>query len=131
MPIDPLGPASSLIAALRAEITRKGERGGRRAQARAAPTQDSASTRGARDPAALRRELAELVRDVPAADAQALDAVRPRVVRAVLLWEFGAAMREYGEWQPMLEQIDRTLAADPRHREEFARLVRDLQRTTG
>jgi hypothetical protein len=73
--------------------------------------------------------LAALVQDVSAEDPQALDALRPRVIRSVLLWEFGQELREHGEWQPMLERLTQTLERNDQHRADFAQMVRDLQRS--
>lgn len=124
MAIDRLNSASSLISAIRAEITRKSERG--RANAGAARAQDAAE-RG-RDPALLRKELAEMVRSVPAEDAEALKSVRPRLVKAVLLWEFGSRLREHSQWQPMLENIVAAFEKDDPEQRKLSELVRELQR---
>ena len=119
MSIDRSGPTSSLIAALRADITRRSERNRREAA-------DETAT-AHRDTAALRRELVDIVRATPAADPQVDDAVQRRVIEAVLRWEFGAERSGVSVSAPMLEQLARTLQSDPRHGEQFARLVRELQ----
>jgi hypothetical protein len=127
MTVDRLGPSASLMAALRAELGRKPERAGGRDATAVRATQ---TTRQApRDPAVLRRELAALVKDISPDDPRALDAVRPRVIRSVLLWEFGEELREYGEWQPMLDRLTQTLERNDQHRADFAQMVRDLQRS--
>jgi hypothetical protein len=56
-----------------------------------------------------------------------VQAVRPRVFRAILLWEFGAGLREHPEWQPMLESITSNLAAIPRIRRNSS-LLSELKR---
>src|SRR6478736_5870038 len=78
MPIDRSGPTSSLIAALRADITRRSERNQRQANGDAGDSQE--------DAAGLKRELADLVRMMPADDPQGL---QRRVIETVLRWEFG------------------------------------------
>lgn len=123
MAIDRLNSASSLISAIRAEITRKSERG--RANAGAARAQGA--ERG-RDPAALRKELAEMVRSVPADDPEALKSVRPRLLKAVLLWEFGSRLREHSQWQPMLENVVAAFEKDDPEQRKLSELVRELQR---
>lgn len=129
MSVDRLGSTASLIAALRAELGRKPERTGRAEAASTRGAEDGAGAHAKpRDPAALRRELAALVQDVSADDSDALDALRPRVIRSVLLWEFGSELREYREWQPMLERITQALEGNAQHREDFAQMVRELQR---
>jgi len=125
--IDRLSSTAALIAALRAEITRKTGRTRGESTKAAARGQSSHEARR-HDPAGLRRELAAMVKGISIDDDEAMNAVRPRVVRAVLLWEFGAQLREYGEWQPMLDTLVRTLECDNRHREEFASMIRELQR---
>lgn len=125
MAIDRLSSTTSLIAALRAEVTRKGERttqpGRLRTPAKAAP-----NTRR-HDAAALKRELVEIVKHVSPDDRDAVDAARPRVARAILLWEFGAELREHADWQPMLDEIVQTLEASERHQTQFAELIRQLR----
>lgn len=124
MSVDRLSSASALIAALRAEVTRKSERGG---SSRPAGTARSAGPSQRPNAAVLRRELTQIANSVPKGDMQALEAARPRVVRAVLLWEFGAELREYGEWQPMLDRLVQTLEKDEKHREAFSRLIDELR----
>jgi hypothetical protein len=127
--VDRLGPSASLMAALRAELARKPERAGAKDATPARASQADPAQQPPRDPAALRRELAALVQDVSPDDPQALDAMRPRVIRAVLLWEFGHELREHGEWQPMLDRLTQTLERNDQHRADFAQMVRDLQRS--
>ena len=113
MAIDRSGPTASLVAALQADITRRSERNRR---------QHADAAIGAhRDAAALRRELADIMRATPDDDPQAQDVAQRRVIEAVLRWELG------GQAAPMIEQLARTLQSDPQHRERFDRLVRELQ----
>ena len=118
MPIDRSGPTSSLIAALRADITRRSERNKRQA---------SGEDPDPRDTAALRRELADIVHAAKGDDPQGGEAIQRRVIEAVLRWEFGAKGTDAAA-NPMIEQVARALQADPRNGERFARVVRELQR---
>lgn len=127
MPIDPLSSSSALLAALRAEVAGKAERSARQKATQSAMPAERAVDARKRDAAALRSELAKIVKGVSSADSEALNAVRPKVVRAILLWEFGPELREYSEWQPMLDTLVRTLEANDQHRDAFTRLVRELQ----
>jgi hypothetical protein len=125
MPIDKAGPASPLIAALRAEMSQRKERTGSATTREAARSQAAAKPR---DPKVLRKQLAEIVAPVSADDPAAVKAVRPQVFRAILLWEFGAGLREHPEWQPMLESITTNLEADPAHEAQFLALISELKR---
>ena len=127
MAIDGPGPMASLIAALRVELDRKPSQHASRKTDTSTAT-DGDAKRTPRDAAALRIELAALVRDVSPDDEQALAAIRPRVIRTVLLWEFGAELREHPGWQPMLERITQTLEKNEQHLVDFSKMVRDLQR---
>ena len=126
MTIDRLSSLTAQIAALRAEMSRKGgdARRKRDAQDVDGPSPSQATKR---DPDELRRQLADIARGVGIDDADALDQKRDRVVRAVLLWEFGPDLREHAEWQPMVEAIAGSLAADERFRNAFNHLIVDLQ----
>lgn len=126
MSIDRLSTTASLIAALRSELSRKNERVGGK-QADASQAASTPARAGKRDIAALRRDIADILKDVPADDAAALDAVRPRVIRTILLWEFGSELREYGEWQPMLDSLVQTLQSDDAHRQAMSRLLSELR----
>lgn len=126
MSIDRLSTTASLIAALRSELSRKTERVGGNNTPASEQTPPPART-GKRDLAALRRDLAEVLKDVPAGDAQALDAARPRVIRTILLWEFGSELREHSQWQPMLDSLVETLQADESHRQAMSRLLSELR----
>lgn len=128
MSIDRLSAASGLIAALRAEISRKSGQAARKSVADVDNGPGTAA--GTRDVGALRRELAAILADVDENDPAALEAARRRVVRSVLLWEFGGELREHPQWQPMLDRIANALAGNEAHREEFTRMVKDLRRAS-
>ena len=119
MPIDPSGSASSLIDALRADITRRSERNRRLASGEAGHAPG--------DAAALKRELADLVRTSSSDDPQQRDALQRRVIETVLRWEFGGKRLGDNTGNPMLEHVARMIEADPGHGERFARLMRELQ----
>ena len=124
MAIDRLGSTSTLLAALRAEVSRGPRTAKPDASTEAATPEAVPQERYA---AELRRELKEIVRGLSPGDHEAMAQARTKVVRAVLLWEFGKELREHGEWQPMLETLVATLDASPAHHETFAQLIRDLR----
>jgi hypothetical protein len=124
--VDKLSSTSHIIAALRAEMNNRTEQVGRKPSRRSeAP---AAPARKPQDVNALRVQLAELVKPVALDDPAAVKAVRPKVVRAILLWEFGASLREHPEWQPMLESITGALEANPPHEAQFLQLLSELKR---
>ena len=127
MTIDRLSALSAQIAALRAEMSRKsGEsRSVRAAEHSGEPHAKERVT--SRDPDALRKKLVDIVRGVSMDDADALAHIRMRVVKAVLLWEFGRELREHEEWQPMVEKIAGSLVMDEGFRNAFNRLIAELQ----
>lgn len=126
MAIDRLSSTSALIAALRSDALRKGHIG-RSGQGVAAKTPGRASTPSRPAIAQLRRELVDMVKDVALDDAEAVRKIRPRMVKAVLLWEFGPGLREHPEWQPIMDSIVQTLQADPAQDERMAALLRELK----
>jgi len=126
MSIEKLGQASGLIAALRAEMGRRTEKTGGKQQSLRADTPQAESA--PRDPKILRQQLAELVRPVPLDNPEAVSAVRPKVFRAILLWEFGPGLRDHPDWQPMLESITGNLEANADHQAQFLRLLSELKR---
>lgn len=126
MAIDRLSSTSTLLAALRAEGARKGERqerGGTTENTSGAASSQAGKTR---DVSALRSELTSIVKGIAPDDQEALDAARPRIVRAVLLWEFGSELREHSQWQPMLDMLVQTLEHSEQHRAEFSGLITAL-----
>lgn len=125
MSIDRTSATSGLISALRAEISSRSTRTERKSSQSA---QLSPASANRREVGELRSELAAILAGVDTADQAAMDTVRPRVVRAVLLWEFGSDLREHPQWQPMLDAIAGSLASNDRHREEFAKMVAELGR---
>jgi hypothetical protein len=126
MSIDKLSSAAGIIAALRAEMNQRSERAGQKSSKRA-DTPAKAET-AARDVKVLRKQLAEIVKPVTINDPAAVKAVRPQVVRAILLWEFGPALREHPEWQPMLESITQNLEGHAPHEAQFLKLLSELKR---
>lgn len=124
MAIDRLSSTSALIAGLRTELARRAGKASRSAEAGESKAADGASRKDIRE---LRRQLVELVQAVPEPDPEALDKLRPRFVRAVLLWEYGPALREHPDWQNIFDTIVTTLASDPVQQECFASLVKELR----
>jgi hypothetical protein len=130
MAIDRLSSTSALIATLRAGVTRTTGQGGQVDETGTSPARTQAS-RSRPDVAVLRRQLVDLVRGESIEDPATQSRLRPRVVRAILLWEFGPALREHPEWQPMLEGIVSALEADEGQRTQFAALLADLKQAAG
>lgn len=129
MAIDRLSSTSALIAAVRASATTRNAQVRRGSEA-ADTDKPSARTVAGRPPVAvLRQELVDLVRGADIEDPATVDRLRPRVVRSILLWEFGATLREHPDWQPMLEAIVSTLATDAGQRDRFLDLLIDLRRS--
>lgn len=69
-----------------------------------------------------------MVRDVAVEDLEMVKRLRSRMVRALLLWEFGQELREHPDWQPMLETIVATLEADESQQKHFLALISELKR---
>lgn len=124
MAIDRLSSTAALIAALRSDATRKNT-ASTFAGAKTKTTERAAS--GRPNIAQLRSELASLVEDVALDDAEAIRQLRPRMIKSILLWEFGATLREHPEWKPMMDSIVQTLEADAHQKEQFLSLIRELQ----
>jgi len=124
MAIDRLSSTAALIAALRSDATRKNK-----ASASSSPIAKTPERLGMGRPslAQLRLELATLVKEVSLDDAEAIHQVRPLLVKAILLWEFGASLREHPEWKPMMDNIVQTLEVDSHQNEQFVALIRDLK----
>ena len=124
MSVDRVASTAGLLAALRGEMTRQSERAGAARHKKAGETWESDRKSSSHDKNKLRAEIREIVRNAMLSDEEAMKGVRRRIVRAMLLWEFGADLREHPEWQPMLESITQTLEASPRHRAAFEALAR-------
>lgn len=129
MTIDRLSSLAAQLAALRAEMSRKSSetRGAGMRTSGDVDKSPEAGETAKRDPEALRKQLKDLVRGVSMDDTEALDHTRMRVVKAVLLWEFGRELREHQEWQPMIERISGALAQNDGFRNAFNRLIEELQ----
>lgn len=124
MAIDRLSSTAALIAALRSDATRKNAASASSSATAKTPERSSA---GRPSVAQLRLELADMVKEVALDDAEAVRQVRPRMVKAILLWEFGANLREHPEWKPMMDNIVQTLEADAHQNDQFVALIRDLK----
>lgn len=126
MPIDKLDPAQGVIAALRAEVAQRKGRAQGKPEVLAETVAASAQRK---DVSILRKQMAEIVQSIDVRDAETVRKVRHRMVRAVLLWEFGPEIREHPEWQPMLESIISTLEGqDAGGEAEFVQLIEVLKR---
>jgi hypothetical protein len=126
--VDRLLSASTRVAMLRLQSARKN---GQAVDTDAATDADApayAGDRQRRDIGVLRRQVADIVRDVDSGNPAAIAAVRSRVIRAVLQWEFGPELREHADWRMLLEAMTTALADEGPHRLDFARMIDDLRR---
>lgn len=127
MAVDRLSSTSALIASLRSELSRRPSRAGRMEESTTAPAGGSKR----RDVGQLRRQLVDLVKEFPDVDQAAIDSLRPRFVRTILLWEYGPSLREHPDWQVILDNIVEALGADPSQQQSFVSLVEELRRNQG
>lgn len=127
MAVDRLSSTSALIASLRSELARRPSRAGSADESTTPPATGSRR----RDVEQLRRQLVDLVKDLPDSDQSAIDALRPRFVRAILLWEYGPALREHQDWQVILDNIVQAIGADPTQQQAFRSLVEELRLSRG
>jgi hypothetical protein len=122
-----LTSTAALISAIRRDVT---SRTGMVAKAAKSDSVSKGETtgRGAPAMAVLRRQLAELAREVDVGDPVAVRQARTRFIRAVLLWEFGPELREHPEWRPLMEGVEEALAARGENGDtEFVALLVSLQ----
>lgn len=126
MAVDRLSSTSALIASLRSELARRPSRTGSADES----TTPLVTGSRRRDVEQLRRQLVDLVKDLPDADQPAIDALRPRFVRAILLWEYGPALREHPDWQVILDNIVQAIGADPTQQRAFKALLEELRQSS-
>ncbi|MGH8108424.1 MAG: hypothetical protein ACREO1_06865 [Arenimonas sp.] len=126
MAIDKLTSTASIIAALRGEASEKGERTRRKNTQTADTSEAQIAKRG--DIKVLRQQLADIIKPISLDDKEAVKRARPQVIRSILLWEFGPALREHPEWQPILEIITTAMEQHPAHEANFLKLLSELKR---
>jgi hypothetical protein len=124
MSLDRLSSTASLIAALRGDVLRKMEQ---RPKAERSP----ASQSGRQPPqiAQLRTQLVDIARAIDATDSEQVRQARVRMMRSVLLWEFGDTFRDHPEWRPLMDYLDSALDDDAANA-RFLQLLQALKATT-
>jgi hypothetical protein len=75
----------------------------------------------------LRPQLVDAAKNVDRTDPGAMKQARRRIIRAVLVWQFGPDLREHSQWAAMLDAIATTLEQDAQHLAQFDALVAELQ----
>ena len=125
MPIDKLSSTASIIAALRGESSDRSDRTRRKGTQTSDANESVKSNRA--DVKVLRQQLVDLVKPVSLDDKEAVRRLRPQVIRNILLWEFGPALRDHPDWQPMLETITQSIEEHPRHEANFLKLLSELK----
>jgi hypothetical protein len=126
MPIDRLGSTAALIAALRSAPSRKTEATSRKPRTRGERA-ETPNTSTPHDITQLRRQLVEQVKDVALDDPESVRHARTRVVRSILLWEFGQEFRDHPEWRPLTDRLERLFDQDDAHRAGFLALLAELK----
>lgn len=124
MSVDRLSSTASLIAALRGDVLRKMEQ---RPKAEHSP-----AAHGGRQPpqiSQLRVQLVEIARAIDATDSEQVRQARVRMLRSVLLWEFGDAFRDHPEWRPLMDYLNSALDDDAANA-RFLQLLQALKAKT-
>ena len=127
MAIDRLSSTSALISALRGDMLRKTDK--------RSPTSSTAQTtestrKGAEPPkstAKLRTQLVDIARGVDLGDPLSVQNSRVRLVRSILLWEYGEAFREHPDWKPLLDHITSAFDADDAQKQKYMDLLKVLK----
>jgi len=122
MSVDRLSSTASLIAALRGDVLRKMEQ-----RPKAEPSPASQSGRQPPQIAQLRVQLVDIARAADLSDPVQVRQARTRMLRSVLLWEFGDAFRDHPEWRPLMDYLSSALDDDAAN----ARFLRLLQALKG
>nr|WP_298128478.1 hypothetical protein [uncultured Pseudoxanthomonas sp.] len=127
MAIDRLSSTSALISALRGDMLRKTDK--RSPASSTAQTTESArnSDESPKSTAKLRTQLVDIAREVDLDDPTSLHNSRIRLVRSVLLWEYGEAFREHPDWKPLLDHITSALDADDAQKQKYMDLLKALK----
>lgn len=127
MAIDRLSSTSALISALRGDMLRKTDK--RPAASRTSQAPDSAKkgAEPAKSTAKLRAQLVDIARGVDLDDPESLQNSRVRLVRAILLWEYGEAFREHPDWKPLLDHVTASFDADDAQKERYMHLLKALK----
>lgn len=131
MSVDPLSPLSAQLARLRAELA---ERNGKTRRKNAVEESDDVAPESVADESAhvrpdaraLRATVEDIVRNAKSDGAGGKGALRARVVKAILLWEFGPSLREHPEWQSMVDTIIRVVDSDEKVSAAFNRMIDDF-----
>jgi len=130
--VDPLSSLSAHLARLRTEHAEKNGKSRRKraAEDREDPTADAISEsfgNANRETGSLRAVIADIVRAANDQGGGNDDVLRSRIVKAILLWEFGPSMREHPEWKPMIETIVRAMDNDDRFSSAFSVMIDEMR----
>lgn len=77
---------------------------------------------------ALRGRLRERVQGLALETEREARRARRIVLREILAWELGEALRSHPEFEPMVETVEATLSEHPATRDKLAAVIEDLQR---
>lgn len=80
------------------------------------------------DRAVLRRQLKALVAQADLSQPEAEQQLRHPILRAILLWEFGAEIRQHPQFLDMVDAVDQAMATAPALQARLHALILDLQR---
>lgn len=124
MSVGPAGSAAALVSLLKAELA-EGSR--RRTSSKTSPETNTGTGETAQTAASLRMQLVQVARRVDLTDPVAVKSARRRLIRTVLVFQFGPDLREHSQWEAMLDSIQATLEQDPQHVSQFHALLQQLQ----
>jgi hypothetical protein len=75
----------------------------------------------------LKTELLQLVVGVDVTNQDDIDVVKPKIIRAILLWEFGQSLRNHPEWSVLMERIQTVIESMPDHKNQFKKIISEIK----
>jgi hypothetical protein len=126
MGIDKLGSIANAISLMRGEMKR-------RVSSQTTSSMQSLDETAAspeavvHDIEGLKTELLQLVVGVDVTNQDDIDVVKPKIIRAILLWEFGQSLRNHPEWSVLMERIQTVIESMPDHKNQFKKIISEIK----
>lgn len=126
MNIDKTGSIAGALSIMRGELRKRISQSDANSDVQQSDP-NSLVERSPHDLSVLQADLVKIVESVDIDRQTSIDAAKPKIFRAILLWEFGHSLRNHSEWQTLMDRIQVIFQENKSLELEFIDLIQELK----
>ena len=128
MNIDKTGSIAGALSIMRGELRKRISQSDANSDVQHSDS-NSLVVRSPHDLRVLQADLVKIVESVDIDNQSSIDIAKPKIFRAILLWEFGHSLRNNSEWQTLMDRIQVIFDENKTLELDFIDLIQELKKS--